>query len=110
MGSLNRIIKERPDLAGDQAVISATKDADEYAALAAFASSEAGSLIIKRAMQELADRVDNIASTYSRWSHPELIALCAALSAHLSFIKDLTRAKSNLDVVTEALKEMITPS
>lgn len=85
----------------------AQKDAQTYAASAAFAKSEAGKLLIEEMSAEMADRIEVIANTYAKWSHTELIALCAALGGHLSLMKKLLQAQSNYELVKEAIDRMV---
>lgn len=98
--------KSNPEAANREDVKQVTGDIDTYAALAGFASSEAGGILIGALTSELANAVGEIARGFRTLPESELRALGAKIDARLTFLQSLNRARSNLEFAEEALKEL----
>jgi hypothetical protein len=104
---LSKIARDNPELAEREDVKGVTADIDTYAALAAFASSEAGGIVFASINKEIAQTVNELANKYRIMVEPELRAACAQLAARISFLQSLSRARTNLDDAEEYLKDLI---
>jgi hypothetical protein len=104
---LAKLAKDNPNLANREEVKEVAGDIDTYAALAAFASSEAGSILTASYGKEIAATVQLIANGYKTLPEAELRALGAQLEARLNFLHSLSRARTNLDDAEAILKELI---
>ena len=83
------------------------EDIERYAALAAFASSEAGEVIFTALGKEIAATVSEIATGYHTLSEAELRALGAKLETRITFLQSLKRAPTNLEDAEAYMKELI---
>jgi hypothetical protein len=106
MTRINKIKKERPDLVEDPTVVAAAEDVDTQGALAAFNRSEAGDIVRKSLLENVAGAVDALSSNWRTASHQELMALCARLEDRIALLKTLSRAQSLKEAAEQALQEM----
>lgn len=104
---INRIVKDKPDLAGRDDIKALADDIDAYAALAAFASSEAGKIVFASMSKDIASTVSEIATGYKSLSEIDLRALGAKLDVRITFLQSLKRARTNLDDAEAYLKDLI---
>lgn len=104
---LSKIAKDNPALAEREDIKGVAEDIDQYAALAAFASSEAGAVLFASTNKGIASTVNQIVSGYKTLPEVELRALAAQLEARISFLQSLSRARTNLDDAEEYLKDLI---
>jgi hypothetical protein len=107
---INRISKDNPAAAGLEQVQGIAADVDTYAALAGFASSEAGDIIIKSIDQDVVTTIDKMLTGYKTMPELELRGLCAQLEARVQFLRTLKRAHTNQEdaeaVLAETLKSL----
>jgi hypothetical protein len=104
---LATIQKNSPDEAALSEVQETANDIDNYAALAAFASSEAGAVVFASYSKEIASIVSEIVGAYKTMPEMELRALGAQLETRINFLQSLSRARTNLDDAEAYLKELI---
>ena len=104
---LATIQKNNPARAERTDVQATAEDIDLYAALASFASSEAGSVIFSSLRKEIASTVTEIATGYRTLPEMELRALAAKLESRINFLQSLSRARTNLDDAEGYLAELI---
>jgi hypothetical protein len=104
---LSKIAKDNPELAEREEIKGVAEDIDTYAALASFASSEAGAVLFASYSKEIASTVSLIVSGYRTLPEIELRALAAKLEARISFLQSLSRARTNLDDAEAYLKDLI---
>jgi hypothetical protein len=104
---LATIAKDNPKAAERSDVKETAADIELYSALAAFASSEAGSIVFASTAKEIAAVVSEIASGFRTLPESELRALGAKLDARITFLQSLSRASTNLDDAEAYLKELI---
>lgn len=100
-------IRDRNPAAAERAdVQSAVADAETQGALASFASTKAGEVVLKGMRQNLAMTIDSISSGYRTLSHVELMAACAQLEDRIALLRTFTRAPKNLQLIEEAIEEL----
>lgn len=104
---LSKLKRDNPALAERDDVKSTTEDIDRYAALASFASSDAGGVVFTFISKEIAATVSEIATGYKSLTEIELRALAAKLDTRITFLQSLSRARTNLDDAEDYLKELI---
>jgi hypothetical protein len=103
---LARVKKDNPDIAEREDVRVIAADADMYAALDAFGTSEAGSIIRKSLLRDVSSTIDAIAQGWRTLPHAELMALAARLEERLALTQTFARARTNLELAEDALKEI----
>lgn len=84
------------------------EDIDKYAALAGFASSEAGQIMLATLTDEAASTIVSLVAGYKTLPDLELRALCAQLDARLQFLRTLKRSRTNLEDAEEVLSSLTT--
>jgi hypothetical protein len=104
---LLKIARDNPELAKREDIKSTTEDIDVYAALAGFASSEAGGIVFASISKEIAATVSEIATGYKDLTETQLRALAARLEARITFLQSLSRARTNLDDAEDYLAQLI---
>lgn len=108
MSRLNRVQKDHPEKAQNEAVQAVATDIDNYAELRAVAQSQGGKTLMAAELKTIAASIKAICTGATTLPEMELRALALKIDARLSFLKSLTRADTNLKDAEEALAELLT--
>ena len=81
------------------------EDIKKYASIDSLADSEGGKILIESLLSDISSSVDYLVSSYKECEHTKLITAIAKLEAKLDLYRVISRAKTNKELATEALKE-----
>jgi HPt (histidine-containing phosphotransfer) domain-containing protein len=80
------------------------QDVEKYAALDTVYASAGGKLLINTFIEEVVATIHQLAGSYKRISHTEMIAQCASLEARLDVIGAMANSPQNKEDAIAALK------
>ncbi len=77
---------------------------DRYHDLKALADTPGGRVLVDALLSDVVAKTDVLMSQHQSLSHIEMIALCASMKEKMDIVRVLTRAKSNLKELSDALQ------
>ena len=80
---------------------------DKVHTLSVLAESEAGAILTKALLTDVANNLDKLIYSYKDATHAELIAYCASLASPLGIYRALTQAKGSKEELLEILQEAL---
>ena len=83
-----------------------TQDLKKYKALGIMVDSEGGQIAIKELLSVIVVDLNNTLSGYKEMPEIELRSLLASIRSNVGLIRYMNKAKSNIEVLTDILKEL----
>lgn len=108
MSRKSKVLKDNPEVAEDEDLLSLIEQADEQHDIKAMAESNGGKIVAKLLLQDVVGKVMQLEAMYKTASHIELVAVIADLSAYLTTAKLFIRSKENVKLLDEQIAEALT--
>lgn len=108
MSRRNKVIKDNPEVADNEDLLSLLDQADEQQDIKVMAESVGGKILTKLLIQDVVNKVMQLESMYKTASHVELMAVIADMSAHLNTAKLMINSKDNVHILDEQIAEALT--
>lgn len=107
MSTKKRLREENPEALNNPEIETLADQADQIHAIKVMAQTEGGEVLLQLTLSDVVNTVNELAANYKKYSHTDLIAVCATLSAHYNMARLLAGAEANEKALQEILADAL---
>lgn len=107
MSRVNKIKEQQPEVLSNPDIYDLADQADKLQELKALYDMEGGKQLVKLLVSDSAMLVHQLCGSYKTMTHVELMAVIAAIDAHLSTARLLLNAKESVAILDAELQEAL---